>query len=61
MFPLNVNVVFWFELFNLVLKYIHIFSCFLYRVDQFLKEYEKVKVRLGNVKVKYFSVLKFFL
>lgn len=61
MFPLNVNVMFCFELFNSLLKYIHIFSCFLYRVDQFLKKYEKVKVFLENVKVKHFSVLKTFL
>lgn len=61
MFPLNVNVMFCFELFNSFLKYIHKFSCFLCRFDQFLKEYEKVKVCLGNVKVKHFSVLKTFL
>lgn len=61
MFPLNVNVMFCFELCNSFLKYIHKFSCFLCRFDQFLKEYEKVKVCLGNVKVKHFSVLKTFL
>lgn len=57
---LNVNVMFRYKLFNSVLKYIHIFSCLLYKVDQFLKEYEKVKVCSGNVKVKHFSVLKTF-
>lgn len=60
MSPLNVNVMFCYKLFNSLSKYIHIFSCLLYRVDQFLKEYEKVKVCWGNVKVKNFTVLKTF-
>lgn len=59
-FPLNVNVIFCFELFNSILKYIHLFCCLLCWADEFLKEYEKVEVCLGNVKVKYFSVLKTF-